>query len=312
MFANRGNAWSAPTIMRVCRALLLGAVVLTLLALIVSACRSNASQQRLDAAHEQALLYQIAHAHSGASSAAGATSTPFQPVEPTITPTPQPTSTPLPTPLPTLAPTTTPAGVQQPYHWRGLELDDGAAAIHVTIHPPAQVNGGSQISLSFRTGWPCEYIDHRACLSAHFSGNAVLTTVHSGMGGEGEALRRAMESTGFNRAWFSLAQIQSNVDALRGATVTVEQDGARAEDLRVLAAVRVPASRMAEYFSLPFDSAARMAAGFNQPLADLLENPSGRPWLVIETCGWRHPEEAWAPGVTDTSGAVYLVVIGGE
>jgi hypothetical protein len=55
-----------------------------------------------------------------------------------------------------------------------------------------------------------------------------------------------------------------------------------------------------------------MAADANPALAAALaEALAGHErLLVIETCGWRHPAEAWAPGVTDTSGSVYLVVIG--
>ena len=64
----------------------------------------------------------------------------------------------------------------------------------------------------------------------------ILATVHSGIGGEGQALRSALEGTGINRAAFPLDVVQRKLEALRGAQVAL--NGADAE-LRVLGAGRV-------------------------------------------------------------------------
>lgn len=242
------------------------------------------------------------------------TATPFQPVAntPTLPPPPVPTvevhhtiqqNTPQPTP--TLEPTPV-----SPSTWHGIDLHDGSAPLRLVVDAPEDVNHGMPLVIGFQVGRPCEYADHRACISAHAGGRLLLATVHSGVGGEGQSLRHALEGTGLNRAGLSLERIQQNLSAMQGAPVSAEQNyGASADNLRVLAVGRVPASAVAAYFALPFDEALALA-GID--LADELENAQAGSGglLVIETCGWRHADENWAPGVSDTTGSVYLMVVG--
>ena len=245
------------------------------------------------------------------------TATPFQPVAntPTLPPPSVPTvevhhlieqNTPLPTEEPT------PEPVVSPYLWHGLDLSDGGPLVRLEIAAPEPVNRGQPLEIAFRVGRPCEYYDHRACLSVHDGGRLLLATVHSGVGGEGQSLRHALEGTGLNRAGYGLERIAQNVSALHGAPVRAQQDADASltvDDLRVVAIGRVPASAVAAYFALPFDEALALA-GIDLEEERTQARAGESALLVIETCGWRHNQENWAPGVTDTTGSVYLVVLG--
>lgn len=229
----------------------------------------------------------------------GRTLTPFQPVAPT------PTATPIASPTPLPDSNALPSSTTR----FGIDFSDTNQTIQTILSPSqATLNAGKDIRMAFRPGWPCEWINNRACTSLHYQGRVVLVTIHSGVGGDGQALRHALEGTWLNAAALSMQQVLTNLAALEEAPVLIKQSDVSAEDLRVLAAVRVPAVQLEEYFSLPVDAALDFAAQSSAEMTQALA--SGQPVLVIETCGWHHPEEPYAPGVTGTSASVYLVVIG--
>jgi hypothetical protein len=127
------------------------------------------------------------------------------------------------------------------------------------------------------------------------------------MFGDGQPLRNTLEGTWLNAASYSLAQIQQNIAALTGGQAKLNQAGTAANDIRIKAVVRVPASQVNEYFTLPVDRALDLASELSPEMAQALS--SGQPLLIIETCGWRHPAEGNEPGTSDTSASVYLVVL---
>jgi hypothetical protein len=135
----------------------------------------------------------------------------------------------------------------------------------------------------------------------------ILATVHSGVTGAGQAFRHALEGTAINRAAYSLEKIQANMEALQGAAVTVRQNDIVA-DLHVLAVERVPPSRLAEYFAGPVMPLIGQLADSHPRLRQALD--AGETVLVIETCGWRHPAEREESMATDTTGSIYLLVVG--
>lgn len=238
-----------------------------------------------------------------------ASPTPFQPGERTLTPfqpvapTPTATQTTSPTPLP--KPNSLPSSMTR----FGIDFSDTSQTIQTILSPSqATLNAGKDLRMTFRPGWPCEWINNRACTSLHYQGRVVLVTIHSGVGGDGQALRHALEGTWLNAAALSMQQVLTNLAALQDAPVLIKQSEEIAEGLRVLAAVRVPAVQLEAYFSLPVDEALDFAAQSSAELTQALA--SGQPILVIETCGWHHPEEPYAPGVTGTSASIYLVIIG--
>lgn len=227
-----------------------------------------------------------------------ATQTPFRPIGPTATntSTPYPTQTPTPPPPPT-------------YIRFGINFQDTSQKIKTELLSSSKdFNGGRSIRINFQPGWPCEWINHRGCTSLHYQGQVVLVTIHSGIGGDGQNLRHVLEGTWLNAAALSISQIQDNLGRLRDSSVVIRQGGITAEEMRVRAAVRVPASQVVDYFSLPIDDALNLVAQDNPDLADALASKT--PLLIIETCGWRLASEGYPPGVTDTSASVYLIAIG--
>jgi len=238
------------------------------------------------------------------------TLTPFQPVAITQTPylpvgpTPTITSTPIPSPTPTPKPT-----LSVTYLRFGIDFSDTSRVIETQLMPgDTSLNAGQPIIINFTPGWPCEWINHRGCTSLHYNGQVVLTTIHSGMWGEGQELRNLLEGTWLNAASFPLDKVYANVASLPGGTARITQGKVSSGDIRVLAAVRLSASQAVDYYSLPIDDGLDLAAEMNPELADALA--SRIPLLIFETCGWRHPAEGYPPGSTDSSASIYLIAIG--
>ncbi len=245
----------------------------------------------------------FASAASGApgGSFTAATRTPFA-APPSPTPTPfraqPPTSTPLPTTTPTPSPTP-----QRPHF--AVRLVDGLGRpAQIRILPPADVGGGREIELSFAPASDCPFGNGTACISRHRSGQVILLTVHSGLTGQAEAFRRAVEGTGLDSAIFSLERIGANLTALQGAPVTLQVGADSLDGLELAAVARIPPARLEDYFNLPFDDALALAAQSDPAVAAALA--SGENLLVFEACGWVVPGEGWAPGVTSTTGSIYL------
>ena len=229
------------------------------------------------------------------------TSTPFQPLRRT------------PTPFQPHAPTqpvtgTTPEPLQGFY---GLDLADPGHRVRILIFPPdEEVNQGKPILISFIPGQRCNYGDNRGCVNSYLSeagAQVTFITVHSGMGGEGQSFRHAVEGTGINRAGLPLKEVRLNLQALQGAEVVILQGKRRYEGFTLAEASRLPARSMQAYFNTPIWDSLGYAAGYDQSLLGLAD--SAQPLLVFETCGWRMPGEVGGKGVTDTTASVYLGVI---
>lgn len=274
-------------------AILAGGLLLLLLAWLVAAAVAAGQSSR------PAQVAALPGASPTPARPGGSTPTPFQPAA--VTPTA--TATASPTPPPTAEPP------PLDYTRFGVDFSDTAQAISAVLSPSQdQFNAGRSLRISFRPGWPCAWINHRACTSLHYNGQVVLVTIHSGVAGDGQALRHALEGTWLNAAALPMQEIRANLAALQDGDVSIEQSGVTAQGLRALAAVRLPASDVEQYFSLSVDDALDFAAQSSAEMAQALA--SGEPLVIIETCGWRHPDEPWAPGITGTSASVYLITIG--
>ena len=175
------------------------------------------------------------------------------------------------------------------------------------ITPPEGLNGGKVIKIAFAPGDSCAYGSGRACVSRHRNGQVTLLTVHSGLGGEGEAFRSAVEGTGLDLAFYSFAQIRQNLGALAGASARLQSGELNRDDLNLAVVTRVPPRRLAEYFEMPFDQALADEALQTPDLQAALD--SGEPLLMFEICGWQIPGEAMAPQVSPTTASIYLGVI---
>jgi len=234
-----------------------------------------------------------------------ATRTPFLPLS--ITPTP---SQPL-HPTPAEPAESSPDSTAPTLNFYGIDLNDHSQRVRIQIFPPnKKVNGGKPIVISFIPGEKCNFGDGRACVSGYLSeslSEVDFLTVHSGVGGEGQAFRHAVEGTGEDQAGFALKQVLANLRQLSGAEVVITQGGQAYTGFTLAAAARVPAPRLKAYFKSPIQSALAAAAEVEPDLAPFLS--AAQPLLVFETCGWKMPGEPWAPGVTGTSASVYLGII---
>ena len=220
-----------------------------------------------------------------------ATPTPFQPRPPTVV--------------------VAPATLQPPAGFYGLDLEDPSHRVRILIFPPNQrVNQGKPILISFIPGQTCNYGDNRACVNVYsMDSGAEVTfiTVHSGVGGEGQAFRNAVEGTGINSAGLSLKEIRFNLKALDGAEVVIIQGKHRYEGFTLSVAARIPPKFMRTYFEAPIQEALLFASTVDEDLWGLSQG--SLPLLVFETCGWKVPGEPWARGTTSTTASIYLGVI---
>jgi hypothetical protein len=193
----------------------------------------------------------------------------------------------------------------------GLDLEDPSHRVRIWIFPPnRRVNQGKPILISFIPGQTCNYGDNRACVNIYpmDSGAGVtFITIHSGVGGEGQAFRNAVEGTGINSASLSLKEIRLNLKALDGAEVVIVQGKHRYEGFTLSVAARVPPKFMRAYFQAPIQEALPFASTLDERLRGVSQG--SLPLLVFETCGWKVPGEPWARGATSTTASIYLGVI---
>ncbi len=180
----------------------------------------------------------------------------------------------------------------------------------LVIDPPSkQVNRGKPITLSFVPANSCPFGNQTACVVAHANGvnNMIFLTIHSGVGGQAQDFRDAVEGTGINRAGYSLAKVQKNMDALAGAEVAILQGKRQISGLTLVGMTRVPPQYVQAYLSMPVQEALDFATRLDAKLMAAID-PT-RPMLVFETCGWKMPGEPWYPGISSTTGSIYLGVI---
>lgn len=234
-------------------------------------------------------------------------STPFLPLHATDRPGPTPTAAPSAQQAPQLSTSSRPSAPE----FYGIDLSPTGERVTLEIFPSnSAFNRGQTISISFYPGKTCVFGDHHACVNTYRapSGNEVpFLSIHSGVGGEAQALRHALEGTGINQAGLSLRQISANLRALTGAGVRLTQGSRVVSGLRLAFTGRVPAAVLQNYFETPVERALTQAARYDSALQPALD-PSD-PELAFETCGWKTSEEPWAPGVSSTTASVYLGVI---
>jgi len=219
------------------------------------------------------------------------TSTPFRPLPPTATR--QPTATPTPTPSP-----------PPPQPILPLALVEHPQKIVLRIGPVPSLNDDQPIRIAFLPGAECPFGNQRACLSLHRNGTLSLLTIHSGVGGQGEAFRRAVEGSGLDSAGYSLSRIQSNLDRLQNVPVSLTLGDNLSKNLTLLGVARIPPGEVEAYFSRPVDEALELVAHHNPALQPALD--SGEPLLAFEICGWLVEGEGWSPGVSATTGSIYF------
>jgi len=195
-------------------------------------------------------------------------------------------------------------------NFHGIDLDRHQR-IEIIIRPPDnRVNHGKPIKISFLPGQHCQFGDQKGCVYSYkpsYTGNVIIVTIHSGVGGEGQRLRSALEGTGINRAGFSLKEVQANLRALAGATVTIRQGEQVVDGLLLGGVARIPARALRRYFRSDLSQILGVAADLDDEMGALVG--TAEPILVLETCGWKMPGEPGSELVADTTGSVYLSII---
>jgi len=193
----------------------------------------------------------------------------------------------------------------------GIDFSPRGKEISIRIVPPdRRVNRGKPILIAFIPGRECVFGDHHACISTYpttQNRNNIFITVHSGVGGEAQAYRHALEGTGKDQAGLRLHQVKANLAALTGSEVTITQGKTVLSGLTLAGTARIPPTYLKEYFDLPIQDILAFAGGLNPAVASLLD--SDQPQILFETCGWRMPGEPWVDGITPTSASIYLGVI---
>jgi hypothetical protein len=193
----------------------------------------------------------------------------------------------------------------------GIDFGNQEDWVRIKIYPNnRKVNNGQPIILKFIPGDHCIFGDHHACVAAVQSSEGrpvIWLTIHSGVGGEGQPFRNAVEGTGIDSTAYSLQKISANLLDLSGSRVVISQGTTSARDLRLQVTARIPGSLLQGYFNTPLedtlDFSTQVAPGL-QPVSQAIQ-----PLIVFETCGWRVPGQPWFPGTTATSASVYLGVI---
>lgn len=191
-----------------------------------------------------------------------------------------------------------------------IDFGSQGERISLKIDPPdPRVNRGELIDISFLPGENCVFGDQQACVVAfrHETQKTIFISIHSGVGGEGQDFRHAVEGTGINRAGYSLQKVDKNMDALLGAEVAILQGGDETGGYSLVGLTRIPASSLEVYLRLPASQAVAFAAALDPTLMGGVQKD--RPMLIFETCGWKMGAEPWAQGVSGTTGSIYVGVI---
>ena len=193
----------------------------------------------------------------------------------------------------------------------GIDFGNQQDWVRIKIYPKdRKVNNGQPIILKFIPGDHCIFGDQHACVAALQSSEGtpvIWLTIHSGVGGEGQPFRNAVEGTGINSAAYSLQHISANLQDLSDSRVVISQGTTTARDLRLQVTARIPGSLLPGYFNTPLEDTLDFSAQVAPELQPL--SLSKQPLIVFETCGWRVPGQPWFPGTTATSASVYLGVI---
>lgn len=183
--------------------------------------------------------------------------------------------------------------------------------VRIKIFPTSRrVNNGQPIVLKFLPGEHCTFGDHHACVATFQTpGEAqiIWLTIHSGVGGEGQPFRNAVEGTGINEAAYSLQKTLTNLQILTGSKVVISQGTSTARGLQLQATARIPGSMLQGYFNTPLENTLDFSSQVAPQLLSL-SHPA-QPIIVFETCGWRIAGQPWFPGTSDTTASVYLGII---
>lgn len=195
--------------------------------------------------------------------------------------------------------------------WQEFDFSTGAPQIEIHfLDQTGNFSDGKPVLLRFTPATNCPFGSGHGCISQHAQGRYLLLTLHSGVAGEAQQLRHALEGTGINTAGLKTSEIQANLENISGSIASLHQGSQNLDYLSVKAVLRIPPGQIHEYYSLPFVDALESTVQNDLNFQNLLNG--GEPIIIIETCGWPVPGEPSAEGVYQGTGSVYLVAIGSD
>ncbi|MBE0408139.1 MAG: hypothetical protein IBX69_00220 [Anaerolineales bacterium] len=191
------------------------------------------------------------------------------------------------------------------------EIDFSPGSLRVTIRilpEDSLLSSGKPVEISFLPGGECIFGDGQGCVytfSASTGRQVIFTSVHSGVGGEGEKFRSVIEGTGINQGLYTTVQVNHNAQMITGAGISLLQGSVEITGLELIAVARIPPQHLGAYMTLPVEKTLDFAVAIG------VLNPAilVQDLLVFETCGWRLPGETEVSGFGDTTGSVYLGVV---
>jgi hypothetical protein len=190
-----------------------------------------------------------------------------------------------------------------------VDFELGAGPITIVVDPKESQNSvGNPVKIKFLPGDHCIFGDGHGCVSEFTSpggSKIIFVSVHSGMGGEADALRDLFEGTGINRALYNKDEVLHNLKTLKGSEIRVKQGDQKITGLALQAVVRISP----EYYSTYTELSVTEALDFVIQHLSLDPELFKQDLLIIETCGWRLPGEPGGNGLKDTSSSVYLAFI---
>ncbi|MDY6847289.1 MAG: hypothetical protein SVP52_09165 [Chloroflexota bacterium] len=188
----------------------------------------------------------------------------------------------------------------------GISFEDGSAPVTIVVAPLIEQNHAeTPVEITFLPGENCIFGDGHACVYKFLSpaGNRIIfVSAHSGMGGEADGFRHLLEGTGINQGLFDSEEVLKIAQALSGSEIRIKQGEEEITGLALEAVARISPEFFTTYTRLPVQEALDFAIQ-NLPLDPELFN---QDLLVIETCGWRLPDEGQVEGLENTSSSVYL------
>jgi hypothetical protein len=233
--------------------------------------------------------------------------TPFQPLDPTAVY--EPTQVVLEPDVVSQPETVTPAHPAS-FSDYGVNFSNYKVWMSIQIDPPNKdVNRGKPVDISFIPGDTCYFGEHRVCVNEYFDGLRTITllTIHSGVGGEAQEFRHAIEGTGINRAGFSVEKVHEKIDSLSEAQVVIHQDGDQVGGFTLVGIVRIPPEHIQAYLNASITDSIALAIKLDPDLEEKIDPNS--PLVAFETCGWKMIGEPWLPGITSTTGSIYVGII---
>lgn len=190
----------------------------------------------------------------------------------------------------------------------GIDFASGSAPITVVFNTdPAKVHLERVTEIQFSTGSECAFGEGKACVYTFMTsqgGKVLFASVHSGVGGEADALRDLIEGTGINQGLLGVNEVAERMEAIKGAEVAIRQGDEAVTGLALIDLVRISPEDLATYMALPVEKVldyAVQTAGLDP--AFLSED-----LLILETCGWKLPGEDHY-NLDSTSSSIYLALM---